>query len=405
MLNYNLNINSPLQQQKKNEDVRPEIYWDYSYVTNLNRFPAIPPFVSSSYATMSINAAGSNCIAIATTNNNNFTSDDQVPVTASLTGSNWPKSGSVTMSISVAGITYDPLAVNQFYSASFSASSAVYNSNLSITGSIISSSFLASEFYRFYVSASLTHNYSVAIPTGGLIQYLDASNPASYPGSGSVWYDISGYNHNMSASFGGTFPTWDSSSQYFNFNGTNNVVSVYTTSSLSAYSMVVWAKLGSLIGTGSDGAYSISSGSERGAPTVGLQFDALEFGGPTDSWQIATEQNQRDVPSAVTETNIDEFFMIAMTNAGLSGSQNLYRAVGQQPPTVVGNGNKGDVYLGTGSGSLLLVGSSYYTATAGPGSEPGYGPDAFFTGSIAGTLLYNRVLSANEINDIWNAGI
>ena len=32
-----------------NEDVRPEIYWDYSYSTNLNRFPTVPPFVSSSY--------------------------------------------------------------------------------------------------------------------------------------------------------------------------------------------------------------------------------------------------------------------------------------------------------------------------------------------------------------------
>jgi hypothetical protein len=404
MLNYNLNINSPLQQEKKNEDVRPEIYWNYSYSSSITRFPYISPFVSSSYATMSISAIASNCIAITTTNNANFTTDDQAPVTASLTGSNWPKSGSVTMSISVAGITYDPIAVNQFYSASFSASSTVYNSNPNITGSILTSSFKASEFYRFYVSASLVHNYSVAIPTGGLIQYLDASNPASYPGSGSIWYDISGYNHNMSASFGATFPTWDSSSQYFNFNGTNNVVSVYTTSSLSEYSMVVWAKLGSLIGTGSNGAYAIASGSERGAPTVGLQFDALEFGSRSDdTWEIATEQNTRDVVSTIPETNTNEFLMIAMTNNGISGSQKLYRGAGDQNPILIGSGSKGDAYLGTGSGSLLLVGSGYYTATGD--KAPNYAPSGFYTGSIAGALFYNRVLSANEINDIWNAGI
>ena len=30
------------------------------------------------------------------------------------------------------------------------------------------------------------------IPTNGLIQYLDTTELSSYPGSGSVWYDISG---------------------------------------------------------------------------------------------------------------------------------------------------------------------------------------------------------------------
>jgi hypothetical protein len=34
MLNYNLNINSPLQQAKKNEDVRPPIYWDFHSFTS-----------------------------------------------------------------------------------------------------------------------------------------------------------------------------------------------------------------------------------------------------------------------------------------------------------------------------------------------------------------------------------
>jgi hypothetical protein len=392
-----------------NEDVRPEIYWDYSYTTNLNRFPAVSPFVSSSYATMSISADNTNCTNVVSTNNSSFTTNAQSTVIPSLTGSNWPKSGSVTMSISVAGITYDPLAVNQFYSSSFSASSTVYNSNPSITGSILTSSFVASEFYRFYVNANLVHNYGVAIPTGGLIQYLDASNPASYPGSGSIWYDISGYNHNMSSSFGATFPTWDSSSQYFNFNGTSNAVSTYMTSSLSTYSMVVWAKIGDVsppTSSRAGGAYSIVSGSDSGQPSSGLQFDSLTYSETLDQrWEIATEQNQRDVYSNVTETDTTEFLMIAMTNAGLSGSQNLYRATSYQPPVIVNSdspspnyGNRGDSY----TGSLMIVGNRYYNVT---GSFQGYAPEGFYTGSIAGVLFYNRALSANEITDIWNAGI
>ena len=35
-------------------------------------------------------------------------------------------------------------------------------------------------------------NYSPKIVTDGLVLYLDAANPKSYPGSGTTWYDLSG---------------------------------------------------------------------------------------------------------------------------------------------------------------------------------------------------------------------
>jgi hypothetical protein len=382
-----------------NEDVRPEIYWDYSYITNLNRFPAVPPFVSSSYATMSINAQNTNCINVVSTNNNSFTTNAQTTVIPCLTGSNWPKSGSVTMSLSVAGITYDPLAVNQFYSASLSSSANVYNSNPSITGSIISSSFLASEFYRFYVNANVIHNYGYSIPRNGLIQQLDASNPASYPGSGSVWYDVSGYNHNMSASFGATFPSY--SNNQFSFNGINNAVSTFITSSLPAFSMVVWQELGAYTLTSntssrSGGAYSIATGSTG-------QFDSLTYNeSRVESWEIATEQNNRDVLSSVSETSasLSEYVMISMTNTGVtgSGSQKLYRNT-----DLVATGSLGDSY--TTNKNLVLVGSRYYSfPSVSPPLEGFYAPEGFYTGSIVAALLYNRVLSQSEIIDIWNAG-
>lgn len=399
MLNYNYNIISPLSQEKKGVDVRPQITWNYNYITILNRFPAVPPFISSSYATMSISAQNTNCVNITSINAGEFTTDNQAPITASLTGSNWPTSGSVTMSISVAGITYDPLAVNQYYSSSFSASALVYNSNPSITGSIITSSFKASEFYRFYVSASLIHNYGVKIPSGGLIQWLDASNKASYPGSGSVWYDISGYNHNMTASYGATFPSF--SNNQFTFNGTSTAVSTFITSSLSGYSMVAWTKLGSLdafsgpSSSWSGGAYSLTSGSESGAPSTGLQFDSLTYNeNRQNKWELATEQNQRDVLSSVSETTVNDYVMISMTNAGLSGSQKLYRN-----SDLVGTGTKGDSY--TNNKNLIIVGSRYYQPT---GSFQGYAAEGFFTGSIIATLFYNRVLSSSEIKDIYDAG-
>ena len=401
MLNYNLNINSPLQQAKKNEDIRPEIYWDYSYYTIQERFPASAPYISGSYSTMSISAANTNCIAVALTNNNVFTTDGQSPVTASLTGSNWPNSGSVTMSLSVAGITYDPLSVNQFYSASISASSAVYNINKSITGSIISTPFLASEFYRFYISASVIHNYGTSVPKNGLIQKLDASDPASYPGSGSVWYDVSGYNHNMSASFGATFPSY--SNNQFSFNGINNAVSTFITSSLPAFSMVVWQELGAYTLTSntssrSGGAYSLATGSGNS----GTQFDSLTYNeNREEKWEIATENNNRDVLSSVSETSasLSEYVMISMTDGGGPlGAQKLYRN-----SALVGTGSKGVQY--TGNKNLVLVGSRYYNfPSVSPAAEGYYAPEGFYTGSILSALLYNRELSASEIAGIFEAG-
>ena len=39
-------------------------------------------------------------------------------------------------------------------------------------------------------------NYNPKIVTDGLLMCLDASNPKSYPGSGSTWYDLSGNGYN-----------------------------------------------------------------------------------------------------------------------------------------------------------------------------------------------------------------
>ena len=83
------------------------------------------------------------------------------------------------------------------------------------------------------------------IPTGGLIALFDSTNATSYPGSGNIWYDISGKGLQAIAVSGSTFPSFDSVDKTFNFNGTSNAVSaVFVTSSLIAQTQIVWLKLG-----------------------------------------------------------------------------------------------------------------------------------------------------------------
>lgn len=60
---------------------------------------------------------------------------------------------------------------------------------------------------------------SPSIVTSGLVLYLDAGNSASYPGSGSTWFDLSGQNNNLTLTGSPTYST--ANGGILQFNGTN----------------------------------------------------------------------------------------------------------------------------------------------------------------------------------------
>lgn len=69
------------------------------------------------------------------------------------------------------------------------------------------------------------YGYSAGgIVTSGLILNVDASNPASYSGTGTDWYDLSGNNNTATLVNSPTFSTADGG--YFSFNGSNQYASV-----------------------------------------------------------------------------------------------------------------------------------------------------------------------------------
>lgn len=84
--------------------------------------------------------------------------------------------------------------------------------------------------------------------TSGLILHLDASNPTSYPGSGTTWYDLSGNGNDAAASGtptytvtnGGGF-TFDSVSDYFDLSP--NLQESYAGTGLT---VAAWAKANTL---------------------------------------------------------------------------------------------------------------------------------------------------------------
>ena len=215
-----------------NEDVRPPINWDFHSFASGSDNSDNPEL---GFATMSINAVNTNCIQVSIDSGNSFITDAQSQVTASITGSKWAVTGSTTMSLYGAGITYDPSSTNQFFFGAISASAAQIIATPNVTGSIITGSFLASEFTRWFISGSIVHtkgniynpkvNYKIDV-TSPSASYVSSSflitkdspnvNVVSQiyttsSNSGSVDYL---YAFNMSASFSGAADYWASAENF-----------------------------------------------------------------------------------------------------------------------------------------------------------------------------------------------
>ena len=97
---------------------------------------------------------------------------------------------------------------------------------------------------------------SSAIPTNGLLIELDASNSASYGGSGTIWTDIrSGYNGTLTNG-----PTYTATApKYFNFDGVDDYVNIADTAAIrpsigGTVTGIIWAYITSY--TAGDGLIS-----------------------------------------------------------------------------------------------------------------------------------------------------
>jgi hypothetical protein len=133
----------------------------------------------------------------------------------------------------------------------------VFNTTHSATTRAGIEKYLANKYGISITSITIPGGFKIKVASGvsatpivssGLILYLDASNPTSYPGSGTTWYDLSGLgNHTAAmgtptytATNGGGF-TFTFGSDYFDT--TPNLRESYTATGLS---VAAWAKATSL---------------------------------------------------------------------------------------------------------------------------------------------------------------
>lgn len=84
----------------------------------------------------------------------------------------------------------------------------------------------------------MSTQYSPKVVTNGLSLYLDASNPKSYPGTGTTWFDLSGNNRNFTLDATGI--TWNSAGYFSLANGGATYNGATSTSATST--LVFWIR-------------------------------------------------------------------------------------------------------------------------------------------------------------------
>ena len=211
-----------------------------------------------------------------------------------------------------------------------------------------------------------TESPDVVYPTS-LKMNLDASNTASYPGTGTTWFDLTSNANN------GTIngATWNAGG-YFNFDGsndsvTNNNISLDTSKEFSFCGWVyptqnnVWQRLFSW-GTSSTEVTVQKRGDNNKARIIARVSNSIKF----------------DVDGAVLTNNQWHFIAVTGDGSNVKMYVNNNAAV---TDNITGTNNYNNLQLGTGAGTT-----------------------EYFYGQISKFNVYDKALTQAEITAIYNEG-
>ena len=221
--------------------------------------------------------------------------------------------------------------------------------------------------------------HSPKIVTDGLVLALDAGNTKSYPGTGTTWYDKSGYSNNGTLINGPTFNTgslgsivFDGVDDYINCTSLNVDYSATFTAN-------AWFKLSTL---------------NRSNTVIGAGDGQV---GPYPYWMITIPSNNYLQFWGYTPVygNLNISYNTSLTN-------NLWYYA-----TVTYNSGNSILYLNgnmVASGTVLTSNNpnAKYTRL-GYNTWAGGGISNYLNGNISQTSIYNRVLSSQEVLQNFNA--
>jgi len=204
--------------------------------------------------------------------------------------------------------------------------------------------------------------HSPKIVTEGLLVYFDGGNPKSYPRTGTNWQNIAGGANNAVLTNGPTYSTENGGSLVFD--GTNDYADVG--SSASILSSTTYTKMAFVYPTSHSTSNNIISGGNTGQHAFWLAGGNKFQAGHNGNWSIVVSNST--VP-------LNTWTFGATTYSSTSGWEIYHN--GRREATSVTN----TTFTGTGN---IFIGS--YGAASNT-----------FTGRISCVVVYNRVLSQDEI--------
>jgi hypothetical protein len=209
-------------------------------------------------------------------------------------------------------------------------------------------------------------NYNPKIVTDGLVLCLDAANRKSYPGSGTTWFDLSG-NGNNGALENSPVHTMNS---FFTFNGSNQRVNCGNANMLN-------------ITVGSISAWFAADANNTGYNGIIAKQNA---------WGVFVKDSvlvTYDWGNSIERTT------------GLTVGNNLWNHVVMTFTETVGiPSNNAIIYLNGVPILTTTIKHKDHTRTLYVGEA---NASQYFGGKIASAFIYNKVLSATEIQQNFNA--
>ncbi len=214
-------------------------------------------------------------------------------------------------------------------------------------------------------------SHSPKVISDGLVLYLDATNTRSYSGTGSSWYDLSVYGYNSTLISSPTFI--NNKYGQLAFNGSTQYATVPYTSTLwngQTFTLSVWAKK---IGNGDQGSRGIMI-------SKNINYIEHAFNGKT----MASFRNNSGGQYLIYGNNpasLNEWRHYAITYDGTMGI--LYEngaATGSTTLSMTVNSTSDPLHIGRWDGGTH-----------------------YFNGCIAGAMVYNRALNADEILQNYNS--
>jgi hypothetical protein len=216
-----------------------------------------------------------------------------------------------------------------------------------------------------YYASEFNENVGESIVTSELVLNLDAGNPASYPGSGTTWTDISGSGNNGTIT-NGSYSSANGGSIVFN--GTNTGVLYTKIINSGDFTCEAWVKL-----TGGNDNQVFGGSNNLSGP---------------DNCQLILNGTNGSVGLALGNSVV----ALSPSTAGATSLNNWSQVIWSRSGSTI-NVYINGVFKSSGTSSTQLrIERLGNTNNAG-----------WLVGNISNAKVYNRALSATEVSQNYNA--